>query len=106
MSRVMRQAVIDPFYAIVLSGFAAEQGCVVDEFWMRGGMPHAAISVEQRDAFTPPDITVIRYNTETTAIEEVAWHNGAMSQFDPTFMDPECSICRQRHVSDDRHFCE
>ncbi len=106
MSRVMQQAKVDPADAIVLSGWAASNGYVVDEVWMRQGLPHAALSVQQRDAFTPPDTTIIRYNPDTCEIEEVAWHNGAISQFDPAFMDAECSICRQRHVSDDRHLHE
>ena len=106
MSRVMRQATIDPADAIVLAGWAASNGYVVDEVWMRQGLPHAALSVEGLDAFQPRDTTIIRYNTDTCEIEEVAWHNGAISQFDPAYMDPTCSICRQRHVNDDRHACE
>ncbi len=105
MPRVMRQAVADPADILVLSGWAASNGYVVDEVWMRQGLPHAALSVDGPDAFQPRDITIVRYNPATCEIEEVAWLNGAL-EFDPAWMDPECSVCRQRHASDDRHLHE
>ncbi len=97
----------DPCDIIVLSGWAAANGYVVDEVWMRGGMPHAACSMEHRDAFQPPDLVIARYDPETTTITECAWVDGTKCpEFRPELMDCECSICRQRHVSDDRHLHE
>lgn len=98
-------APVDPNDVICITGWAGTKGYNVDEVWMRNGQTFAALSPRSRDAFTPPDVTVYRFDREQTEMTAVAWIDGTRP-FDPSMMDPECSICRHRHPSDDRHACE